>query len=192
MSLPTRNSEFVLVPKSIVMAIGLAVLFSLDACKCTSKSVQRQQLDPQCVLLVSECAVRGIVEEDFLRLKLINTGGADFSVPTTGPDGDLFFDPVEIRLSRWVDGRFCVVSNYWRLPCLGGGEVGLRHLSPGQMVTGTLKLKQGSQYSLKEGRYFGMLRYDLGTWAGPLAIPEIDRLHPTTYFLFDVPPSDGP
>jgi hypothetical protein len=31
-----------------------------------------------------------------------------------------------------------------------------------------------------------VLRYDLGTWAEPLAVPEIDKLNLTACFLFDV------
>jgi hypothetical protein len=186
MLLPPRSSESALIHEAIILPLAFAVLLFFGACTHSSQPVEHSQLDPQCVLLVSECAIRGNVEEDFLRVQLINTGDVAFSVPTTGRDRELFVDPVEIQVNRWADGRFCAVSNYWQLPSFGGGEVGLRRLSPGQMVTGTLKLKQGAQHSLKDGRYFGVLRYDLGTWADPLAVPEIDKLHLTACFLFDV------
>ena len=180
-----RKTGRVSIRESILLPIGVAFLLSLVACKHSSQPVEHSQLDPQCVLLVSECAIRGNVEEDFLRVQLINTGDVAFSVPT-GRDRELFVDPVGIQVNRWADGRFCAVSNYWQLPFFGGGEFGLKRLSPGEMITGMLKLKIGAQLNLKEGRYFGVLRYDLGTWADILAVPEIDKLHLTACFLFDV------
>lgn len=189
MGLPHHRVGLALNRECPLLAIGFLLLFLLGACKHPSESVEYAQPDPQGALLVSECAIHGSVAQDFLRVQLINTGQVAFSVPTTGTNRELFVDPVGLQVSRWSDGRFCTVGNYWELPLFGGGEIGLRRLSPGEMIAGVLKLKEGAQYSLKEGRYLGVLRYDLGTWSALLAAPEIDKMHLTASFLFVIPSS---
>jgi len=190
MRLPAHRLRHILIRQSFFLIPTFALLL-LVACTHPSEPADHVQLEPHCVLVVSECAIRGNNEKDFLEVELINTGDIAFSVPTKGTNHELFVDPIDIQVHRWSDGRFCIVSNYWELPSFGGGEVGVMRLLPGEMIAGTVKLKQGVQTHLKEGRYLGVLRYDLGTWAAILAIPEIDRLHLTTHFLFDIPPPDA-
>jgi len=173
--------------RQVRKSVYLLIPFLLATCKHVPESVEYDRLEPQGVLLVSECEVRGNREHDFLRIQLINTGQVRLSAPTTGANRGLFVYPVALGIRRWDGGQFRIVADYWQSPSFGGGEVGVRHLRPGEVVTGVLQLKQGAQYELTEGRYFGELRYNLGTWASLLAAPEIDRIQLTANFLFAVP-----